>query len=47
MLDKDIVVDENMVILGGNMRYLLKEIGLKEIEVIVADNWTKNKKRNL
>ena len=47
MLDKrPIVVDENMVILGGNMRYLAsKEIGLKEVEVIVADNWTEKQKK--
>jgi len=47
MLEKrPIVVDENMVILGGNMRFMAsKEIGLKEIDVIVADNWTDKQKK--
>jgi len=42
MLDiRPIVVDENMIVLGGNMR--LKaciEAGLKEVPILVADNLT-------
>lgn len=39
MLDiRPIVVNKDMIILGGNMRYkACKEAGLKEIPVIVAD----------
>ena len=47
MLEKrPIVVDENMVVIGGNMR--LKaciEAGLKKIDVVVADNWTEEQKK--
>jgi len=38
---RPIVVDENMVVLGGNMRLkACKEAGLKEVPVIKADNLT-------
>lgn len=42
MLDiRPIVVDENMVILGGNMRFrACKEAGLKSIPVMIVDNLT-------
>lgn len=42
MLDiRPIVVNSDMIILGGNMRYkACKEAGLKEIPIIVADNLT-------
>jgi hypothetical protein len=47
MLEKrPIVVDEKMVVLGGNMR--LKaciEAGLKKIEVIIAQGWTEKQKQ--
>ena len=50
MLEKrPVVVDENNMILGGNMRYKAAlEAGLKEISTIVADDWTeKQNKENL
>lgn len=38
---RPIVVNQDMIILGGNMRYkACKEAGLKEIPIIVADNLT-------
>ena len=47
MLDaRPIVVDEKMVVLGGNMR--LKaciEAGLKEVPIIIAKGWSEDKKR--
>lgn len=47
MLEKrPIVVDENMIVLGGNMRLkACKEAGLKEIPVIIAEDWTEDQKR--
>jgi ParB-like chromosome segregation protein Spo0J len=47
MLDiRPIVVNNDMVILGGNMRFkACKEAGLKEIPVIVADNLTEEQQR--
>jgi hypothetical protein len=47
MLDiRPIVVNSDMVILGGNMRFkACKEAGLKEIPVIVADNLTEEQHR--
>jgi ParB-like chromosome segregation protein Spo0J len=47
MLDiRPIVVNQDMVILGGNMRFkACKEAGLKEIPVIVADNLTEEQQR--
>ena len=47
MLDiRPIVVNSDMVILGGNMRFkACKEAGLKEIPVIVADNLTEEQQR--
>lgn len=43
---RQIVVNKDMIILGGNMRYkAAKEIGLKEIPVIVADNLTPEQER--
>ncbi len=43
---RPIVVNKDMIILGGNMRYkAAKEIGLKEIPVIVADNLTEEQQR--
>jgi DNA modification methylase len=47
MLDiRPIVVNIDMVILGGNMRFkACKEAGLKEIPVIVADNLTEEQQR--
>lgn len=47
MLEKrPIVVDENMIVLGGNMR--LKaciEAGLKKIDVIIAEGWSEKQKQ--
>ena len=38
---RPIVVNADMIILGGNMRYkACKEAGIKEIPVIIADNLT-------
>ena len=47
MLDiRPIVVNADMVILGGNMRFkACKEAGLKEIPVIIADNLTEEKQK--
>jgi len=43
---RPIVVDENMIVLGGNMR--LKaciEAGLKEVHITIADNLTEEQKQ--
>jgi len=47
MLDiRPIVVNSDMVILGGNMRYkACKEAGLKEVPIIIADNLTEEQQR--
>lgn len=47
MLDiRPIVVNSDMVILGGNMRFkACKEAGLKEIPIIIADNLTEEQQR--
>jgi len=47
MLDlRPIVVNKDMVILGGNMRYrACQEAGLKEVPVIIADKLTEKKQR--
>lgn len=47
MLEKrPIVVDENMVVLGGNMRYkACKAAGLFEIWIDIADDWTEEQKK--
>lgn len=47
MLDiRPIVVNSDMVILGGNMRFkACKEAGLKEIPVIIADNLTEDQQK--
>lgn len=47
MLEKrPIVVDENMVVIGGNMRLkACKEAGLEEVDIVVADNWTEEQKK--
>lgn len=47
MLDiRPIVVNQDMVILGGNMRFkACKEAGLKEVPIIVADNLTEEQQR--
>lgn len=43
---RPIIVNKDMIILGGNMRYkAAKEIGLKEIPVKVADNLTPEQER--
>ena len=47
MLDiRPIVVNADMIILGGNMRFkACKEAGLKEVPVIIADNLTEEQQR--
>ena len=47
MLEKrPIVVDEKMIVLGGNMRLkACKEAGLKKIDVIIAEGWDEEKKK--
>ena len=47
MLDiRPIVVNADMVILGGNMRFkACKEAGLKEVPIIIADNLTEEQQR--
>lgn len=43
---RPIVVDENMIILGGNMRYrACVESGLKEVPIIIADKLTEAQKK--
>lgn len=43
---RPIVVDENMVILGGNMRYeAAKEVGLKEVWIDSTEDWTEEEKK--
>jgi ParB-like chromosome segregation protein Spo0J len=45
---RPIVVDENMVVLGGNMRFrACLEAGMKEVSVIIAKNLTEEQKKNL
>lgn len=46
MLEKrPIVVDENMMVLGGNMRLKAsKEAGLKEVWIDIAEGWSQEKK---
>ncbi len=46
MLEKrPIVVDENMIVLGGNMRLnACKKVGLKEVWIDVAEGWTQEQK---
>jgi hypothetical protein len=47
MLDiRPIVVNTDMVVLGGNMRLkACKEAGLKEVPIIIADNLTEDQQR--
>jgi hypothetical protein len=47
MLDiRPIVVNKDMIILGGNMRFkACKEAGLKEVPIIIADNLTEEQQR--
>ena len=47
MLEKrPLVVDENMVVLGGNMRLkACKEAGLSEVDVIIAKDWNEEQKK--
>lgn len=43
---RPIVVNSDMVILGGNMRYrALKEAGAKEVPIIIAENLTQDQQR--
>jgi ParB-like chromosome segregation protein Spo0J len=43
---RPIVVDENMVVLGGNMRFrACLEAGMKEVSVIIAKGLTEEQKR--
>jgi ParB-like chromosome segregation protein Spo0J len=47
MLDiRPIVVNEDMIVLGGNMRLkACKEVGIKEVPIIIADNLTEEQQR--
>ena len=47
MLDKrPLVVDEDMVVLGGNMRLkALQKAGIKEVPIDIAEGWTEEQKR--
>ena len=47
MLDKrPLVVDENMVVLGGNMRLkALQKAGIKKIPIDIAEGWTDEQKK--
>jgi len=43
---RPIILDENMVVLGGNMRLeACKKAGLTEVPVIIADDWTEDQKK--
>jgi hypothetical protein len=43
---REIIVDEDMVILGGNMRYkALKELGIKDVPVKIAKGLTEEQKK--
>ena len=43
---RPIVVDENMVVIGGNMRlHACRNIGIKEVPVIIAKGLTEEQKR--
>ena len=43
---RPIVVNSDMIILGGNMRYkACKEAGMKEVSIIIADNLTEEQQR--
>jgi ParB-like chromosome segregation protein Spo0J len=43
---REIVVDENMTILGGNMRYrAMQDLGIKECPVKIATGLTEEQKR--
>jgi len=46
MLEKrPIIVDENLIVLGGNMRLkACKEAGLKEVFIDIAEGWTDKQK---
>lgn len=47
MLEKrPLVVDEDMIVLGGNMRLrALKKAGIKEIPIDIAEGWTDEQKK--
>jgi ParB-like chromosome segregation protein Spo0J len=47
MLDKrPIIVNADMIVLGGNMRLkACNEAGLKEVPIIVAEDWTEEQQR--
>jgi hypothetical protein len=47
MLEKrPLVVDENFVLIGGNMRLrALKILGIQEVPVIIAEGWSDEQKR--
>ena len=47
MLEKrPIVVDENMIVLGGNMRLkACQDAGMKKVPIIIAKNWSEQKKK--
>lgn len=47
MLEKrPIVVDENMIVLGGNMRLkACQEAGLKKVDILIAKGWTEQQKQ--
>ncbi len=47
MLEKrPIVVDQDMVVLGGNMRLkACKEAGLDKVDILVAKDWTEEQKK--
>ena len=48
MLDKrPIIVNSDMIVLGGNMRLkACNEAGLKEVPIIVAEDWTEEQQRS-
>ena len=43
---RPIVVDDNMIILGGNMRFrAMKEVGLKKVPIIIASGLSESQRR--
>jgi len=45
---RPLVVDENFVVLGGNMRLkALKSAGVFEVPILQVKGWTNEKKKNL
>lgn len=43
---REVIVDENFVILGGNMRYTaMKDLGIKQVTIKIAEGLTEDQKK--